>query len=189
MGYCYELGTAVNCYSGGDSGETKEIMSITTAQKNTAVKIRFTLHDPDGQLIDEEADGITYLHGGYDEIFPLVEAAFDNKPVGHRIDVLLTPENAFGEYDEENIRTEKVEDLDMPDLEVGTILESEDDETGEPVYWQVIEIKGDEVALDANHPLAGLTIRFQGEIVEIREATPTEIEHGHVHDGDEDEEE
>ena len=71
------------------------------------------------------------------------------------------------------------------------ILESEDPDTGEPLYWQILEINGDQVLLDANHPLAGLTVRFQGEVVAIRPATPKEIEQGFADDedsGDEDEE-
>lgn len=162
-------------------------MSTRTAQKNSVVTIRFTLHDLEGQLIDDESKGISYLHGGYDEIFPLVEAALDNQPVGHRVDVTLKAEDAFGEHLDENIRLESREDLGMENLELGLILESEDEETGEPIYWQVIGFEDNNVILDSNHPLAGLDIRFQGEIVDIREATPIEIEHGHVHDGDEDE--
>jgi FKBP-type peptidyl-prolyl cis-trans isomerase SlyD len=161
------------------------IMSAQTVRKNTVVTIRFKLFDPaTGELIDDENNGISYLHGGYDEIFPLVEAACEGQSISHRFEVSLQPEDAFGEYSEDMVREESLAELEMPDIEEGMILETEDEETGDPVYWEVLEIKGDKVVLDGNHPLAGLPIKFQGEILSIRDATSTEIEHGHSHDED-----
>lgn len=162
-------------------------MSNQTVQKNTVVTLRFTLEDTAGQVIDDESEGLSYLHGGYGEIFPLVEVEVENKPIGHRVDLTLAPADAFGEHDEESIRNEALGDLGVPDVEVGMILESEDPDTGEPFYWQVLEINGDEVLLDANHPLAGLTVRFQGEVVAIRPAKPSEIEQGFADDDDDEE--
>lgn len=164
-------------------------MSEQTVGKNSVVTIKFKLFDPaSGELIDDEKDGISYLHGGYDEIFPLVESACEGQKIGHRFDVTLQPEDAFGEYREELVREESLAELNIPEIEEGLILEAEDEETGDPVYWEVHKIDGDKVFLDGNHPLAGLPIKFHGEIVAIRSATPEEIERGYS-DDDEDEEE
>ena len=171
--------------------QKENFMSNQTVQKNSVVTLRFTLEDTAGQVIDDESEGLAYLHGGYGEIFPLVEVEVENKPIGHRVDLTLAPADAFGEHEEDNIRNEALADLGVDEVEVGMILESEDPDTGEPLYWQILEINGDQVLLDANHPLAGLTVRFQGEVVAIRPATPKEIEQGFADaedSGDEDEE-
>jgi FKBP-type peptidyl-prolyl cis-trans isomerase SlyD len=165
------------------------IMSEQKVGKNSVVTVRFKLLDPaSGELIDDEKDGISYLHGGYDEIFPLVEAACEGQSVGYRFDVTLQPEDAFGEYSEDLVRVESLAELNIPDIEEGLILEAEDEETGDPVYWEVHKIDGDKVYLDGNHPLSGLPIRFQGEIVSMRAATPEEIERGYSDDDDTDDE-
>lgn len=154
-------------------------MSLTTVRKNTVVTLRIRLLDTAGELIDEDNE-VVYLHGGAEDIFPRVEAALDGCPVGHRIDITLEPDEAFGEYDDELVRIEDLAAIGLPDLEVGKmiLMEDPDDEEGGLLPLIVREIDGDKVVLDANHPLVGLTIRFQGEIVAIREATAEEIEHG-----------
>ncbi len=164
-------------------------MSAETVRKNTVVTISFKLLDPStGEVIDDEKNGISYLHGGYGEIFTLVEAACEGQGIGHRFDVVLQPEEAFGEHSEDLIRAESLAELQIPDIEEGMILETEDEETGDPIYWEVLEIDGDRIVLDGNHPLSGLPIRFQGEILSIREATTVEVEQGFSDDEDEDEE-
>ena len=152
-------------------------MSLPNVRKNAVVTLRIRLLDTDGELIEED-DEVSYLHGGDEDIFPLVEAALEGCPVGHRIDLTLEPGDAFGDFDEELIKIEDLDAIGLPDIEVGKIIlmEDPDDDDGESLLVMVREIDGDKVVLDANHPLAGLTIRFQGEVTGIREATREEIE-------------
>ena len=69
-------------------------------QKNDVVSLQYEMYDADNQLIDKTEQAISYLHGGYDGIFPLVEEALHDKNVGDVVDVTLTPDDAFGEQDE-----------------------------------------------------------------------------------------
>jgi FKBP-type peptidyl-prolyl cis-trans isomerase SlyD len=121
-----------------------------------------------------------YLHG-YQEIVPGLEAALAGKKVGDRFSVTLEPAEAYGEYDEnetEEIDRSDIEDSD--DLEVGMVLEVEDQD-GEIYLAHVAEILADTVILDFNPPLAGKTLTYQVEVVDIRLADEEEIEHGHAH--------
>lgn len=154
-------------------------MSLPTVRKNAVVTLRIRILDTDGELIRED-DEISYLHGGDEDIFPLVEVALDGSPVGHRVDLTLEPADAFGEFDEDLVNIEDLAAIGLPDIEVGKVIlmEDPDDEDGEPWLLVVREIDGDKVVLDGNHPLAGMTIRFQAEVLSIREATADEIELG-----------
>jgi FKBP-type peptidyl-prolyl cis-trans isomerase SlyD len=121
-----------------------------------------------------------YLHG-YQEIVPGLEAALAGKKVGDVFSVTLEPAEAYGEYDEnetEEIDRADIEDSD--DLEIGMVLEVEDQD-GELYLAHVVEIGADTVVLDFNPPLAGKTLTYHVEVVDIRLADEDEIEHGHAH--------
>lgn len=152
--------------------------------KNSVVSLNYEMYDADNNLLDQTDEPISYLHGGYDGIFPLVEEALHGKSVGDSIDIKMDPDNAFGEPDEELVR---VEDADVfpPDveLEVGMMFEADDPETGDVIVFRVTDITDGQVTVDGNHPLAGQTLRFEATVASVREATAEEIDHGHVHDG------
>ncbi len=154
-------------------------------QKDIVVTLKYTLYDEQGTLIEASDEPMNYLHGGYDGIFPAVEAALDGQDVGFKTKLTLDPEGAFGDYDDELVRVEP-KDTFPEDLEMGMRFESEDD----GLIYTVVEIdtEAKHVVLDGNHPLSGMTIQFECEVLEIRPGTAEEIEHAHVHDGTEDEE-
>lgn len=145
---------------------------------NTVVSLTFKLFDTGNVLIEETPEPIAYLHGGYSGIFPKVEAALNFKNVGDVVSVTLEPADAFGDYDPELIRLEPVDTL-PPDVTVGGYLVAE--ENGEERVWRVTNIAEGKAVLDGNHELAGQRLRFDCTIVDIRPATPDEIQHGHVH--------
>ena len=157
---------------------------MNAVKKNTVVTVRYVIRDkPGGDILDESQEGFEYLHGGYDDIFPLVEEAFDGKCVGDKVEMLLEPDDAFGDQDEALVRIEPVENLGIEQVEVGMLLETDDpDEEGAVMLFRVIDIQDGRAVLDGNHPLAGSTIYFEGEITAIRLATDDEVQHGHVHD-------
>lgn len=155
---------------------------MNTVQKNSVVTISYKIQEIGGELLEESQEGFPYLHGGYENIFPKVEDAFDGKGVGTHVEIDLAPADAYGERDLNLVRVESLSDLNIPELELGDMLEEDDEETGETIIWRVMAIKDDQVVLDHNHPLAGIGIRFSGEVLAIRGATATEIAHGHVHD-------
>ena len=136
----------------------------------------------DGEQVSEATreEPMEYLHG-YQEIVPGLEAALAGKKVGDALSVTLEPAEAYGEYDEnetEEIDRADIEDSD--DLEIGMVLEVEDQD-GELYLAHVIEIGADTVVLDFNPPLAGKTLTYHVEVVDIRLADDEEIEHGHAH--------
>lgn len=153
--------------------------------KNTVVTLDYNVTDPDGQLVDEGKEPLVYLHGGYDDIFPMIEEALQGKQVGESIVVKMQPDDAFGEYDAELIQIEPRKAFPK-ELEVGMqfegVPESGDDD--DILIYRVTEIADDKVVLDGNHPLAGMALVFTCTVTAVRAAGAEEIAHGHVHDGD-----
>jgi FKBP-type peptidyl-prolyl cis-trans isomerase SlyD len=151
--------------------------------KDTVVSLRYELTDVGaGALLEKADDPISYVHGGYDGIFPAVEEAVHGKNVGDTFSVTMEPDDAFGEYEHDLVRVESREDFPK-DIEVGMQLEggSEDDDEEDFILYTVVEITDTEVTVDGNHSLAGKTITFAGTITAVRAATAEELEHGHVH--------
>jgi FKBP-type peptidyl-prolyl cis-trans isomerase SlyD len=151
---------------------------------NSVVSITYTLSDAQGELIERAQAPVTYLHGGYGNIFPRVEQALAGKSAGEGATVRLEPEDAFGDYDAERLRVES-RDRFPEVLEVGMQFEGipgDGVEAGEEAeIFTVTDIADGKVVLDANHPLAGIALVFECEVSEVRAATEEEIAHGHVH--------
>ena len=154
--------------------------------KNTIVTLDYNVTDPDGELIDAGKEPLVYLHGGYDDIFPMIEEALQGKKVGESITVKMQPDDAFGEYDAELVQLESRKGFPK-ELEVGMQFEGvpEGGDDDDILIYRVTEIADDKVVLDGNHPLAGMALVFTCTVTAIRPASAEEIEHGHVHeDGD-----
>lgn len=147
--------------------------------KDTAVTIRLSVAESNGKLIQSGKAPMAYLHGGYDNLFPKLEAALQGREAGFRITLDLTPEDAFGARDESLLRTISKKDF-PPGVKVGGQLQGYSD-SGEEQIFTVTKIKGDQVMLDGNHPLAGKALRVGVEVVSVRAATAEEIAHRHVH--------
>jgi len=143
---------------------------------NTVVTLNYTAADPDGNLIDEGAEQIVYLHGGYEGIFTPIEEALAGKSVGDSVTVKLQPSEAFGEYDVDLVQVESLEMLPQP-LKVGMMIEGEttDDEDGNPSFFTVTEIAEGKAVLDGNHPLAGIALVFSCAVAAVRPARAEEI--------------
>lgn len=152
-------------------------MSIT---KNSVVTMHYKMFDAEGKLLDQTEEPIAYLHGGYDNVLPLVEEALHGKNVGDTAEVLMQAEDAFGEYEPELVRVED-KDVFPQEVEVGMVFEADDPETGDIMLFRVTEIEGNKVTVDGNHPFAGMAIRFVAQVQDIRPATQEELDHGHVH--------
>ena len=147
---------------------------------DTVVSLTYRLFAADGRLIEEISEPISYLHGGYDSIFPRVESELGGKQAGFTCDVPLEPEDAFGEYDEELVRVESRK-LFPPNLKVGMQFEGGAEDSGETRVYTVTDIADDKVVVDGNHPLAGQSVVFSCVVTGVRAASAEEIQHGHVH--------
>lgn len=148
--------------------------------KNTVVSLDYELLDTDGKLIEKTDRPISYLHGGYDGIFPLVEEKLQGRKAGESCSVKLEPDDAFGEYDKELIRTEP-RNLFPKNVQVGMQFEGAAEGSKQAMIYTVTSIADDKIVVDANHPLAGKTVQFNCTITDVRPATQEELHHGHVH--------
>ena len=151
-----------------------------TITKDTAVTIAYKITDAKtGKPLD--SGHTAYLHGGYENLFPKVEAALEGQTVGHSVHLELAPADAFGERDEALVTTIPKTQF-PPGVKVGGQLQGAGPD-GQARVYNVVKIKGPEVHLDGNHPLAGHGIRFAATVTEVRPATAEEIAHRHVHGG------
>lgn len=151
-------------------------MKIT---KDTVVTLRYKVAETTGKLIEESKAPMVYLHGGYDNTLPKIEQALEGQEAGHEVTLTLQPEDAFGQRDESLLRVIPKSEF-PPGVKVGGQLEGRT-EDGSPRVFHVVKIKGPEVHLDGNHPLAGKTLKFMLKVTGVRPATAEEIAHKHVH--------
>jgi FKBP-type peptidyl-prolyl cis-trans isomerase SlyD len=148
--------------------------------KNTVVSLTYQLIGADGKLIEQTEEAISYLHGGYEGIFPLVEQELEGKEAGFACEVRLVPDDAFGEYEADLVRVEPRK-LFPPNLRVGMQFEGSADDSGETRIYTVTDVADDKVVVDGNHPLAGQTVVFSCVVTQVRAASSEELTHGHVH--------
>jgi FKBP-type peptidyl-prolyl cis-trans isomerase SlyD len=166
-------------------------------QPNTHVTLDYELFDAaDGELLDasdaDDGERIEYVHG-YGMLVPGLEAALAGLHAGDEREVLVPAEAGYGERDEDLVM--EIDKGDLPEggkVEVGDELVAESPE-GDEIAMTVVELKDKTVVVDANHPLAGVSLRYQVKVVTVREATTDEIEqaaselddaHEHVHGPD-----
>lgn len=155
--------------------------------KNTVVTLDYSVADPDGELVDAGQEPLVYLHGGYDDIFPMIEEAVQGKKIGESVVVKMQPDDAFGEYDAELVQIEPRSGFPK-ELQVGMQFEGvpEGADDDDILIYRVTEIADDKVVLDGNHPLAGMALVFTCTVTAVRPASSEEIAHGHIHGDDDD---
>lgn len=148
---------------------------------HTVVHLHYTLTNENGDVIDTSRgdEPLAYIHGMGNLISGL-EEALTGRAVGDRFQVSVPPEQGYGMRDDELIQVvPKSAFPGVTDIQPGMQFRAESSDGAQLVT--VIEVNDDEVTLDGNHPMAGLTLNFDVEVTAVREATPNEIEHGHVH--------
>jgi FKBP-type peptidyl-prolyl cis-trans isomerase SlyD len=151
-------------------------------EKDRVVSLQIEVSDLWGHVLEQsDADEpLQYLHGGYDGIVPGVEAALEGKEIGASVSLRLEPEDAFGEYDEQLVRVE-ARDIFPESLEVGMQFDGvPGEENEESMIYIVTDIADSAVVLDGNHPYAGIALKFNCKVLNVRVATPIELEQGHA---------
>ena len=150
-------------------------------EKGRVVRMHYTLRDEGGTTIESSGgrEPVSYLHG-YGHLIPGLEKFLDGSQAGLQTTATILPQDAYGDKDETAVIRAPREDFpEGLNLEPG--VEVQADTPDGPITFTVISVEGDEAVLDANHPLAGKTLTFDVEVLEVREATADEIAHGHVH--------
>lgn len=152
---------------------------------NHVVGIHYTLRDDNKEVLDssEGQEPLLYLHG-HSQIVPGLENALAGKKLGDKLSVSISPQDGYGEYDPKLTSVaDRKQFPNQAQLEVGALFEFSNAQ-GHPVVVRVTALEGESVTVDANHPLAGQNLHFDVEIVSLRAATESELEHGHAHGGD-----
>ena len=153
-------------------------MEITSGK---VVSIDYTLTNDSGEVIDssEGAQPLVYLHGN-GQVIPGLEKELEGKTAGTELKVKVAPADGYGLRDEKKLVVVPRDRIDgAGELKVGTQLQA-----GGGGGMQVVtitKIEGDEVTIDANHPLAGENLNFDVKVREVRDATDDEMAHGHAH--------
>ena len=154
-------------------------MQITSQKVAT---IDYTLTDDQGTLIDSSKDGepLAYIQG-IGNLIPGLEEALEGKSAGDELSVSIQPDQAYGKRDEELLQAVPRTHFDgVDELQVGMQFRASSEDGDERVVT-VVEVGDEQVTVDGNHPLAGQILNFEVKIVEVRDATQEELDHGHVH--------
>jgi len=153
--------------------------------QNTVVSLSYRLATMDDELLEEaEVDTpAEYLHGGYDGIFPKVEAMLEGKEIGTELDVVLEPIDAFGDFDANLLRVEALSDFPA-EIEIGQQFEGHTGDGERLSVFTVTDIADGKVVVDGNHPLAGQRLHLTCRVLAVRAALPEEVAHGHSHGPD-----
>lgn len=149
---------------------------------NKVVSIDYTLTNNEGAVIDssEGRGPLAYLQG-HSNIIPGLENALEGKSAGDTLNVTVEPKEGYGERDDnltQAVPRQMFENAD--EIQIGMQFQTMTEQG--PHIVTVVSIDDENVTVDANHPLAGQTLNFDVKVVEVRDASAEEVEHGHVHD-------
>jgi FKBP-type peptidyl-prolyl cis-trans isomerase SlyD len=154
---------------------------MSTIETDSVVTVHYTGTLPDGEEFDSSRGGepMTFLVG-HKQMIPGFEEELMGATTGESREFTLPPERAYGERDDDAIQQVSREQFpeDM-ELKPGMMMAAQTDQG--PIPFTISEIDGNEITIDFNHQMAGKTLTFNVEVIEIRHATPDEIAHGQVH--------
>jgi FKBP-type peptidyl-prolyl cis-trans isomerase SlyD len=154
-----------------------------TVTENKVVLIHYTLKDNSGEVLDssEGKEPLAFIQGVGNIIIGL-EEQLEGKAVGDKVSATVAPEKGYGIRSKDNVHVVPLSGFQGDGEEKLAEGMQVRVETNEGVsIADVVKIDGDDVTLDLNHPLADETLHFDVELVNIREATKDELEHGHAH--------
>jgi len=149
---------------------------------NRVISIAYTLKDNDDNIIDQSSDGsFCYLHGA-SNIIPGLEDALTGRATGEAVSVSIPPEQGYGTRDDARIQAVPRDMFPAEhDIKPGMQFHTQSPD-GQTLVVTVAKVEHDMVTVDGNHPLAGVQLNFDVTVMDIRDATAEELEHGHVHD-------
>lgn len=149
-------------------------------QKNHVVTMHYTVSTNESVEIDSSKNGkpLVFLHG-YGHLVPGLEDALTDKKSGDSFTAEVSAEKAYGERFDNLVQAVPKNMFEGMDVEVGMSFRATTDDGEQSVI--IIDVTDDEIIVDGNHPLAGVDLTFEVEIIDVRDATDDEISHGHVH--------
>lgn len=155
---------------------------MSKVEDGKVIAIHYELKNAGGEVLDSSEGGepLEYLHGA-ENIVPGLEKQLGGKAVGDKLQVVVAPEDGYGERDDRGVfEVPKSEFPDDAEIEVGMQIAIQDD-SGHVFPVMITAVGDDKVTLDVNHPLAGEELHFDVSVESVRDATDEEKQHGHVH--------
>ena len=149
--------------------------------KDKVVSIDYTLTGTGGEVIDTSQGGepLTYLHGS-GNIIPGLERALEGKSAGDEVNAVVAPDQGYGQKNPGLVQpVPRSQFPGVTDIKVGMQFQAQTNHG--PRVVTVVGVDDNTVTVDANHPLAGETLNFAVRVVDVRDATQQELDHGHAH--------
>jgi FKBP-type peptidyl-prolyl cis-trans isomerase SlyD len=133
------------------------------------VSLSVKMADAQGNVLEQTAQPLVYLHGSGD-IFPAVEEALEGQEPGYGVVLHLEPEQAFGDYDPDLVFLADRKSVGGGDVQPGMQLEGRPGVAGDTRLYTITDVADETVVLDGNHPLAGLALQFDVRVLKVESA-------------------
>ncbi|WP_456380116.1 FKBP-type peptidyl-prolyl cis-trans isomerase [Thiolapillus sp.] len=155
-------------------------MTKETVQPGKFVSISYTIRDQDDNVVEQHDLPIGFVYGSDTELIGGMDEAIVGKAAGEEVEVSLSPQEAFGEYDQELTFMDELENVPPQFRHVGAEVQMQN-EAGETKTFFISKIEDGKVTIDGNHPLAGKTLMVQVKVLEVRDAQPGEDRTSGIH--------
>jgi len=154
---------------------------MSTVKTKSVVGISYVLTNNVGEELDraEKAEPLLYIHG-VGQLVPGLEKELEGMSVGQSKKVTVSPTEGYGEINPD-LKMTLPRSQFPKDTELEAGMQFFATTGGERMMLTVIAVNGDKVEVDGNHPLSGQTLKFEVDVISIRDATDEELQHGHVH--------
>ena len=152
-------------------------MSEPIVSKHKVVYVTYSILNEQGVVFEQYDIPIGYVHGANSGLFEKIEEGLEGHAAGERVEVILPPADGFGDHKPELTFTDDIDNVPPEHRRIGSEVTFENDK-GENMQFRVTRIEDGKLTVDGNHPLAGQTVTFVVNIVDIRAATTTEIANG-----------
>jgi FKBP-type peptidyl-prolyl cis-trans isomerase SlyD len=152
-------------------------MSDEKVTANKVVQVTYSIHEEEGERLEHSDLPISFLYGSNSGLLPKVERALEGHVPGDVIEVRIKAADGFGEHDPNLTYTDDLHNVPPEMRYIGAEAEFQNDR-GEERIFVVTRIEGDKLTLNGNHPFAGKTLIYSVKIIDVRDATPSELAHG-----------
>ena len=144
-------------------------------EKDKYVALTYRITDESGDVLETCDVPVTYIHGRESQVIPRIVMELEGRREGDELSILLTPEEGFGEHQEELTFTDDLERIPKQFHQIGAEVEFRND-VGENRTFRVTRIEDGKLTVDGNHPFAGKVVIYNIRIVTVRDATPAEMD-------------
>ena len=153
-----------------------------TISTGKVVGMSYSLRNDAGVILDQASHDEPFLYiQGSSQIVPGLESGLEGLKIGEKKNVTVAVEEGYGPIHPGLKMTVKKDQFPaVEEIRAGMQFQAQSPE-GHGMVFTIVEVKGDDVTIDGNHPLAGQTLHFSVEILSVRAATEEEEQHGHVH--------